>query len=286
MTTEKQEAIQKLVAISKELRNWIEDESRESSGFLDREEEDKIEIANAIDSLLRLIEQEEKEEKVENKTEPFGYATKDGYWVEAKYLYLRSDKDQFTMPIFSLPPIGVEDKPVAWRDPTNADPGQSITYDPSVAKEWSHIYIQPLYTRPREKQEKLTKVDMSRIRGMAGKIVEKKQSAGVQVFYPDELIVATQNFCIEKWGMMLVPQLHPSFMPIRDTPLGIKMACLDENQAQKNHYSSLDSLRERGGVSPSEAWALLVKQEFHPMDAEVALNSIFTLVSPRARKTR
>lgn len=38
--------------------------------------------------------------------------------------------------------------PVAWRDPTNIDPGQSVTFEKSTAEKWPHIYRQPLYVRP------------------------------------------------------------------------------------------------------------------------------------------
>jgi hypothetical protein len=34
---------------------------------------------------------------------------------------------------------------VAWRDPSNVEPGQGCTYDKSVADKWPHIYRQPLY---------------------------------------------------------------------------------------------------------------------------------------------
>lgn len=37
-------------------------------------------------------------------------------------------------------------EPVAWRDPTNSDPGQAVTFSNSKAAKWPHIYSQPLYT--------------------------------------------------------------------------------------------------------------------------------------------
>jgi len=33
---------------------------------------------------------------------------------------------------------------VAWRDPSNSDPGQGCTYDKAVHEKWPHIYRQPL----------------------------------------------------------------------------------------------------------------------------------------------
>lgn len=39
-------------------------------------------------------------------------------------------------------------EPVAWRDPSNIDPSQSVTFDKMKALKWPHIYRQPLYTHP------------------------------------------------------------------------------------------------------------------------------------------
>lgn len=36
-------------------------------------------------------------------------------------------------------------EPVAWRDPSNSDPGQGCTYDKTKQEQWPHIYKQPLY---------------------------------------------------------------------------------------------------------------------------------------------
>jgi len=36
----------------------------------------------------------------------------------------------------------------------------------------------------------------------------------------------------------------------------VPMSILSEDQAQKNHNQSLGRLRERGGLDPSEAWAI------------------------------
>lgn len=37
-------------------------------------------------------------------------------------------------------------EPVAWRDPTNTYPDQSVTFSKLSALKWPHIYRQPLYT--------------------------------------------------------------------------------------------------------------------------------------------
>ncbi len=36
-------------------------------------------------------------------------------------------------------------EPVAWRDPTNTEPGQSVTFDRKRAEKWPHIFKEPLY---------------------------------------------------------------------------------------------------------------------------------------------
>jgi len=41
-----------------------------------------------------------------------------------------------------------EQEPVAWRDPTNIDPGQGCTYKKEWREKWPHIYRQALYTTP------------------------------------------------------------------------------------------------------------------------------------------
>ncbi|HDR9087156.1 TPA: hypothetical protein QDB10_003069 [Burkholderia vietnamiensis] len=42
-------------------------------------------------------------------------------------------------------------EPVAWRDPKNTDPGQSVTFDAERAAKWAHIYREPLYALNRSK---------------------------------------------------------------------------------------------------------------------------------------
>ena len=38
--------------------------------------------------------------------------------------------------------------PVAWRDPTNMNPGQSVTFDRTKREKWPHIYSRPLFAAP------------------------------------------------------------------------------------------------------------------------------------------
>jgi hypothetical protein len=41
-----------------------------------------------------------------------------------------------------------QQQPNAWRDPTNGDPAQSVTFEKGVAGKWPHIYSMPLYAKP------------------------------------------------------------------------------------------------------------------------------------------
>lgn len=42
-------------------------------------------------------------------------------------------------------------EPVAWRDPSNNMPSQSVTFDAKHAAQWPHIYREPLYALNRSK---------------------------------------------------------------------------------------------------------------------------------------
>jgi len=51
--------------------------------------------------------------------------------------------------LYTTPPAAQpEQEPVAWRDPTNIDPGQGCTYTKERREKWPHIYRQALYTAP------------------------------------------------------------------------------------------------------------------------------------------
>lgn len=41
-----------------------------------------------------------------------------------------------------------EQEPNAWRDPTNGDPGQAVTFQKGVAEKWPHIFSMPLFAKP------------------------------------------------------------------------------------------------------------------------------------------
>lgn len=53
-------------------------------------------------------------------------------------------------------------------------------------------------------------------------------------------------------------------MPIIGTCLAVRMDALDERQAKINHSQTLARLAERGGLSPCEALALLLRQAWRP----------------------
>lgn len=44
-----------------------------------------------------------------------------------------------------------EDEPVAWHDPSNTDPGQSVRFGRKDHEKWPHIYNTPLYLHPAPK---------------------------------------------------------------------------------------------------------------------------------------
>jgi Lar family restriction alleviation protein len=45
-------------------------------------------------------------------------------------------------------PAATQGEAVAWRDPSNTEPGQAVTFSKAYAEKWPHIYKQPLYTTP------------------------------------------------------------------------------------------------------------------------------------------
>ena len=44
-------------------------------------------------------------------------------------------------------------QPVAWYDPMNKEPGQSVTFDPAKRKKWPHLFPVALYVSPIVRQE-------------------------------------------------------------------------------------------------------------------------------------
>ncbi len=63
-------------------------------------------------------------------------------------------------------------------------------------------------------------------------------------------------------------------MPVMGYPLVIPMAALDEHQAHLNHGQTLDTLARRGGISLSEAVALIERKPFHPMSDAYAMSCL------------
>lgn len=62
-------------------------------------------------------------------------------------------------------------------------------------------------------------------------------------------------------------------------PLPWDVIAPHEAQAQRNHYQTLDRLRERGGLSVSEALAILEDRPWRNMDATKALTRITDIVA-------
>lgn len=52
------------------------------------------------------------------------------------------------------------------------------------------------------------------------------------------------------------------YMPLEHGPLAIDFSALDEATAQRNHGQTLTKLKERGGVSYSEAVALVKRARY------------------------
>lgn len=60
-------------------------------------------------------------------------------------------------------------------------------------------------------------------------------------------------------------QLIPSYERIKfsDCPKSIPMEMLDEETAKRNHTQDLQTLSNRGGLSPQEALAIMDKSSFY-----------------------
>lgn len=72
----------------------------------------------------------------------------------------------------------------------------------------------------------------------------------------------------------------PQWFPLIGTGLAVQRAHLDEQQAQRNHGQSLDRLAERGGLSPSEALAVINHQRWQHMSLKEALTELVALAKP------
>lgn len=74
------------------------------------------------------------------------------------------------------------------------------------------------------------------------------------------------------------------WMPILGTCLGIPMELLDERRARINHRQSLDRLKERGGLSLSEAVAIAESKPWRHIDHKESLEILtaaMTLPTPK-----
>jgi hypothetical protein len=64
-----------------------------------------------------------------------------------RYVDTMQDSQVRTL-LYTLASDKTEQVPNAWRDPTNGDPGQSVTFQKCVADKWPHIYSMSLYATP------------------------------------------------------------------------------------------------------------------------------------------
>jgi hypothetical protein len=56
------------------------------------------------------------------------------------------------------------------------------------------------------------------------------------------------------------------WFPLLGTPFAIRRDMLNEEQAKRNHYQTLDQLASRGGLSPAEARAVWNRRPFDNME--------------------
>lgn len=70
------------------------------------------------------------------------------------------------------------------------------------------------------------------------------------------------------------------YMPIMGTGLAVRMGLLNEEQAQRNHYQSLDRLAQRGGLSACEALAICERRKWAAVDVEKAVKLLSMLAQP------
>lgn len=61
------------------------------------------------------------------------------------------------------------------------------------------------------------------------------------------------------------------YMPLMGTCLAIEMSLLNETQARTNHSQSLETLADRGGLSPCEALAIMEKRRWYKFDTMEAV---------------
>ncbi len=65
-----------------------------------------------------------------------------------------------------------------------------------------------------------------------------------------------------------------TWMPLQHTGLAIRMDLLNEEQAQRNHGQSLRRLAERGGLSPTEAAAVIDRRAWKAISVPEAMAAL------------
>lgn len=68
--------------------------------------------------------------------------------------------------------------------------------------------------------------------------------------------------------------MSDKLMPIMRTGLFVRFSVLDEGQAQRNHYQSLERLAERGGVSACEAIAIAERRAWRSTQVGEAITAL------------
>ncbi|WP_372393910.1 hypothetical protein ABMY26_00120 (plasmid) [Azospirillum sp. HJ39] len=81
--------------------------------------------------------------------------------------------------------------------------------------------------------------------------------------------------------MMSFPILYPpgQRQPV-NAPTSIPWVLVERHvdQAQQNHYASLEALAQRGGICPAELVAILEDREYRPIALDAAVRQIAALI--------
>ena len=95
--------------------------------------------------------------------------------------------------------------------------------------------------------------------------------------YIDALAAFAKLVADDACATPALPQGVEEWMPILGTCLAIPMKLLDESQAKSNHGQTPARLKERGGISLSEAVAIAGKMKWRSLESKRALEILHDL---------
>ena len=105
---------------------------------------------------------------------------------------------------------------------------------------------------------------------------------------PDDTDVVIHAALCDAIAALAAPKLFPIMGKLTGTHLpSIPWAAIapSELQARRNHDQTLDRLAERGGLSPSEAIAVLEGRHWHSMDWDESVRRLNEIVAERSAFT-